>query len=143
MKTITTYILIIAVLLICSSGTAGQIYKWVDGEGNTHFSSSPPSQGQAETIQPKINIYTSVKPSKGESRKSVTIYSAVWCGVCRKAKNYFREHQIPFSEYDVETSEKGRRDYKRLNGTGVPIILIGGERMNGFSAERFEGMYGG
>jgi hypothetical protein len=44
-------------------------------------------------------------------------------------------------EYDVETSEKGRSGYKKLNGKGVPIILVGNKRMNGFSVEGFKSLY--
>ncbi len=148
-KTAST--LIITATLLLLSGTAFcQIYKWVDNDGNTHFSSTPPSDGKAETVQPKItNTYSSTNLPESSNtstrktmRKMVVMYSAVWCGVCKKAKNYFREKQIPFNEYDIDTSKKGKRDYKRLRGTGVPIILVGKQRMNGFSAGRFESMYG-
>lgn len=44
-------------------------------------------------------------------------------------------------EYDVEKSSKGKRDFKRLGGTGVPIILVGQKRLNGFSWETFEKLY--
>ncbi len=144
-------LLFATMLLLLSGNTLGQIYKWVDEDGNTHFSSSPPIQGKVETVQPKINTYsspelnksseTSAKPIK--KKKKVVMYSAVWCGVCKAARKYFRKHQIQFKEYDIETSAKGRRDYKKLNGTGVPIILVGKQRMSGFSAGRFESMYGG
>ncbi len=144
--------LIALLLLTLTSSASGQIYKWVDEDGKTHFSSSPPDHGDAETVQPRAtNTYSSPgiseSPDTGaqpiKNRKKVVMYSAVWCGVCKKAKNYFKKNQIPFKEYDIDTSEKGRRDYKKLNGRGVPIILVGKQRMNGFSASRFESMYGG
>jgi glutaredoxin len=147
----TAYILLISALLLLTSGnTFCQIYKWVDENGKTHFSSSPPAQGDAETVQPKItNVYTSQKsPESSETgdkpkKKNVVMYSATWCGVCKQAKTYFRAHHIPYREYDIEKSQKGRRDYKKLNGSGVPIILVDKQRMDGFSASRFESMYGG
>ncbi|MCW8830565.1 MAG: hypothetical protein OQK32_03490 [Gammaproteobacteria bacterium] len=43
--------------------------------------------------------------------------------------------------YDVEKSSIGRRDYKALRGTSVPIIIIGKKRMNGFTAARFDNLY--
>ncbi len=69
------------------------------------------------------------------------MYSTVWCGYCKKARRYFKEKGIPFQEYDTETTQKGREDYKKLNGTGVPIILVGKKRMNGFSPSGFERLY--
>ncbi|PUD99939.1 MAG: hypothetical protein C3L25_04075 [Candidatus Sedimenticola endophacoides] len=71
----------------------------------------------------------------------VVLYGAAWCGVCERAKRYFRARRIPFTEYDVEKSAKGRRDYRRLGGRGVPIILVGKRRMDGFSEEHFATLY--
>jgi glutaredoxin len=153
MKTKLAHILFIPVLLfIVSGGTFAQIYKWVDEDGNVHFSSSPPPNGTAETVKPRVtNTYSSPdirtttgdEPSATKVNRKVVMYSAVWCGTCKTAKNYFRRKGIPFTEYDIETSDKGRRDFKRLNGTGVPIILVGKQRMNGFNSNQFESMYGG
>ena len=47
---------------------------------------------------------------------------------------------IAYKEYDVDKSSKGKRDYKKLNGKGVPIILVGDQRMDGFSAQRLQVM---
>lgn len=69
------------------------------------------------------------------------MYSTVWCGVCKKARRYFRANDIPFKEFDVETSERGRKDYARLNGRGVPIVLVGKYRMDGFNPGRFQQVY--
>jgi glutaredoxin len=153
MTTKTNILLFILITLLIQSGSVfGQIYKWVDADGKTHFSSSPPQQGKVETVQPKINTYTSpdlpasdnttAKPIN-KIKKKVVMYSAIWCGVCKKAKSYFRANKIQFTEYDIDTSAKGKRDYKRLKRSGVPIILVGKQRMDGFSAARFQSMYGG
>ena len=49
--------------------------------------------------------------------------------------------KIPFQEYDVEKTRKGKKDFAELKGRGVPILLVRGQRMNGFSASRFERLY--
>ena len=69
------------------------------------------------------------------------MYSASWCGLCKKAKAYFKAEGISYTDYDIENSRKGRTGYKRLKGTGVPIIIVGDERMNGFSKGSFEKIY--
>ena len=76
-------------------------------------------------------------------RPSVVMYSAVWCGVCKRARQFFQANNIPFSEYDVETSVRGKNDFARLKDRGVPVILIGKKRMNGFDTDRFKQLYGG
>ncbi|MEX2163765.1 MAG: hypothetical protein WD823_05930 [Sulfuricaulis sp.] len=43
-------------------------------------------------------------------------------------------------EYDVEQSEIGRQEFRRLQEKGVSIILVGKQRMDGFSASKMERM---
>ncbi len=133
-------------LLTVAGNVTGKIYKWTDENGRTHFSSSPPGTGKAEIVKPKINTYSSRKPKKSGAKpgtkKKVVMYSATWCVICKNARRYFKKNGITFKEYDIETSSKGRRDYKRLRGRGVPIIMIGNKRMNGFDPKSFKAMYG-
>lgn len=70
----------------------------------------------------------------------VVIYTLRTCGACGRAKQYFREHNIRYTEYDVETSVKGRADFDRTKGGAVPVIVVGEKRMRGFSPERFEAL---
>ena len=127
-----------------------EVYKWRDKEGNLHFGDKPPLEVSAETVDVKINSYDQVevidggdwaKQRNNKNSNRVVIYSTDWCGSCKKAKRYFRKNKIPFQEYDVEKTEKGRRDFAALNGTGIPIIFVGSKRMNGFTASRFEAIY--
>ena len=129
-----------------SSYAASEIHMWKDEHGRTHFGDKPPATAESQVIEVKINTYESPSIEKydrslSSGSKKVVMYSTTWCGVCVKAKNYFKENNIAFSEYDVEKSSKGKRDYKKLDGRGVPIILVGDNRLNGFSASRFEQIY--
>ncbi len=140
--------LAVLLALAINGAMADNFYKWVDGNGVTHYSEAPPEQGQANTVNVELKpagapppappVYRSSSPAVD---KKVVIYSAAWCGVCKQAKRYFREHDVPFTDYDVETSAKGKADYSRLNGHGVPIILVGSARMDGFSAGGFEQLW--
>ncbi len=51
------------------------------------------------------------------------------------------EKGIKYKEYDVEKSAKGKSEYRRLGAKGVPVILVGKRRMNGFSVDGFEKLY--
>jgi glutaredoxin len=70
------------------------------------------------------------------------MYSADWCGVCTRARRFFKAEGIPFSEMDVDKNAGARREWKRMNATGVPLIVVGDKRMNGFSEQRFMELYG-
>lgn len=139
-------------LLFTSLGHA-EIYKWVDENGKIHYDDRPPETKKAKRLDISIETYSSVElqpydssvvpGDKQESaeQKKVVMYSTEWCGVCKKAKAYFSANGIPFREYDVEKNQKGKREYKKLKAKGVPVILVGKRRMNGFSASSFEKMY--
>jgi len=135
------------VLVVISTQSYGQLYKWVDAEGNVHYGDSPPENVQLKKITGEVSSYTSVSveasssAAESEAANTVVMYSTSWCGYCRKAASHFRKNGIPFSERDIEKSEKAAREYKELNGRGVPVILIGNRRMNGFSSESFDRIY--
>jgi len=152
-------------LLATTSVQAGEIHKWVDASGRVHYADKAPADNDARKIEQlelesRINTIKSVdvttsdflqssrrareakEKEKAARAKGVVIYSTAWCGVCGSARRYFRANNIPFSEYDIETTERGRNDYARLQGRGVPIILVGHKRMDGFSPARFQEMYG-
>jgi len=148
----TTLILALCVpgLLLNPGPSNAGIYKWVDSDGNVHFSDKPPAEAQASEVKVKINTYTSPRitasPFSGQPDEpigsgEVILYSTSWCGYCKKARRYFQANNIAFTEYDVETSAKGRRDYAAMGGGGVPIILVGNKRLNGFSIAAFERLY--
>jgi hypothetical protein len=45
---------------------------------------------------------------------------------------------IRFREYDVEASDVGAQEYRRLGGKGVPVILVGKQGMGSFSSSRLD-----
>jgi glutaredoxin len=127
------------------TGQADTIYRWVDQHGRPQFADTPPADQRATPVElGRINTYDSPSPilieetlarpvSKPGRRSGVVMYSTTWCGVCTRAKNWLKAHSIRFVEYDVEKSEPGKRDFKKLGARGVPVILVGKQRMNGFS----------
>ncbi len=124
---------------------AGGIHQWQDEDGNIHFGDKPPASVETTLITVKPNVYESPSIERNEIAlgrgRSVVMYSAEWCGYCKKARKYFKANDIPFKEYDVEKSRKGQRDYKKLKAKGVPVILIGEKRLNGFSEKSFNSIY--
>ena len=139
----------LALLLSLSVPGVSEIYRWTDAQGRVHFSDNKPEEAAVERVEVRINTIQSVTVEKGAEPPdspgvtSVVMYSTTWCGVCKKAKAYFRQRGIAFKEYDVEKSAKGRQDFARLGGRGVPLILVNGSRMSGFSAASFERLYAG
>lgn len=146
-------ILVLVAPALFVSTASSELFKWTDADGRTFYSDKPPAGGKAKLVVYRDSKPTSTKASiepgiaevkednKPVKAKKIVMYSAAWCGVCKKAKAYLDANGISYKEYDIENSLKGRNDYKRLKGAGVPIIMIDKERMDGFSQGRFEKMY--
>lgn len=71
----------------------------------------------------------------------MTIYTTEWCGVCKRAKAFFKQNGVPYREWDVEKTEYGETRFRQLGGTGVPVITVGEEKMLGFDAQRFMSLW--
>jgi len=75
-------------------------------------------------------------PAMAENRPEVKMYATSWCPYCAKARAYFARRNIAYVEVDIEKSKEGRAEYDRLGARGIPVILVGPQRMNGFSEAR-------
>ena len=145
-------LLALALLLPMASGGV-ELYKWVDSNGTIHYGDKPPKQAELKQITGNISSFKTVHvepfkydpdlitAGKNTKGKSVIMYSTSWCGYCKKARQHFKRNKIPYQEHDIEKSKKAAQDYKKLKGRGVPVILIGKRRMNGFRAETFDKIY--
>jgi glutaredoxin len=133
----------VLILLISISSVKAEIFKWTDEHGKVHFSDKKPADRDVNKVKLKINTIKSVSfdSSIFDLGKRVVIYTAGWCSYCEQAKHYFKRKKIRYTEYDIEKSKKGRRDYQKMGATGVPVILVGKQRMNGFSETGFEKIY--
>lgn len=139
MKILTT----IVVLALLSAGTNAEIYRWTDENGKVHFSDQKPWQTESEKVEVKVNTYESVSydTSLFDTGKKVVMYSTSWCGYCKQAKRYFERKGIAYAEYDIEKNARAKRQYDKMRAKGVPVILVGKQRMNGFSEAGFERIY--
>lgn len=132
---------------------AAQVYKWTDPSGKTHYGDSPPEDTKKQELKIHIPsydgpvvvrdwaaiIHKKAAPAAPEPDR-ITMYSTDWCPHCKNARNYFSAKGIRFTEYNVETSETGRKEYEALGGGGVPVIVVGSKVMRGFSAKSFEAL---
>jgi glutaredoxin 3 len=63
----------------------------------------------------------------------VTIYSTAVCHFCALAKEYFKTHNISYTEYNVGVDAEKRKEMIDLTGQlGVPVIRIGDQVVVGF-----------
>jgi glutaredoxin len=136
---------LILLFVLAGSATA-EIYKWTDANGRVHFGDNPNKNVAAKAVKVEINTYTNVSyenvdykdADKNTHAKKVIMYSTSWCGYCKKARIYFVENGISFADYDIEKDKNAKRAYDAMGAKGVPVIVVGKKRMNGFSVEGFK-----
>lgn len=137
--------LLITILIVgfMPAAVADKVYKWIGPDGEVHYSNTPPGRDararEVPLVIPSFGGEAEVSTAGGVGR-GVRIYTTASCGYCKRALAHLRKRSVPFTEYDVQTSTTGKLDYRRLNGRGVPIILIGNQRMDGYSEPRLEEM---
>jgi len=75
--------------------------------------------------------------------KKVIVYSTRTCPYCRMLKDFFKENNIIFEDYDVgENKEKLEEMIKKSGQMGVPVIDIDGKIIVGFNKEEIKKQFG-
>jgi mycoredoxin len=80
--------------------------------------------------------------AEANGQPTIILYSATWCGYCRAAREFLDKSGMAYTEHDIEKSDTGKAAYKDLGGGGIPIMIVGGETLHGWSAERLQHMLG-
>ena len=79
----------------------------------------------------------------GSTTQEVKIYSTPSCHFCHMAKDYFKENNIAYTEYDVASDMEKRREMVSKSGQmGVPVIIIGETLTVGFDKPKIAKLLG-
>lgn len=139
--------------IILSEVAVAKIYKWTDEKGKVHFTDTPPNKENAEELNEaelakRILSYKQVEVKfvpidfgVNQQTNMLTMYTTTRCPYCDKARKYFAKRNINYVERNIDLSQGYHKEFKRLGGRGVPLILSGKYQMSGFSASRFDKMY--
>lgn len=97
----------------------------------------------AEPSKPTDGVGASSASQASDSKKerfngTVEIYVTSWCPYCRQALDYLKSKSISYVAHDIEKDSAARQKYEELGGQGVPFIIIGANRMSGYSREALE-----
>jgi len=150
-----------AILLLWSAPAltahgAQTLYKSIGPDGRIVYSDRPPAEGRLEKTMAFENLPSSPLPSAyvEQLRKmgsppapaamptsGVVLYSAAWCGFCKKAKAYMAGKGIQYREFDVNTKDGMAAFARAGGGKGVPLLLVDGQRVQGFSLAAYDGLF--
>jgi len=120
------------IFLCCLKPAMAEVYQWTDEHGKTHFSDQVPQGIAAESFKGAAAVSFM---GGGAQTGKVRIFVTQRCPYCKKAKAYLRQRGTPFDEIDVEATRSAADEFKRIGGQGVPVILVGKQRMDGYDEQ--------
>ncbi len=157
-------LLIPGVSLLLSQVAWAEMYRWVDENGVVTYKDTPPPQKKKRS---KVKVYrdedfapapppsasrdsapraqTRKQARSSEKRRfsgTIEMFVTDWCPVCKRAESYLRSRNYPYVKYDIDKDEDARRRFQEMGGRGVPLILVGSQRLSGFSPQYLEQLMG-
>ena len=125
-------------LLLCAGAASGQIYKWVDAKGVTHYSDAPPPPS-AGKVPLKVLPGAAAPALPWELAQAirnnpVTLYTGARCVACDQGRALLQARGVPFGEKTVK-SGADLAVLKQAGSAGqVPLLLVGDSKLIGFDA---------
>lgn len=59
---------------------------------------------------------------------SLVVYTASWCRDCRAAKRFLQEHQVPFTEIDIEQTPGAAEEViENVGKRAIPQFVLDGK----------------
>lgn len=85
---------------------------------------------QTNTVQQFLNPPRDFSYLQGSY---VTMYSTDWCRYCAKTREFMKQNQIAYKDFDIEKDSQAQREYKALGGGGVPLLVVNQKVIRGYS----------
>jgi glutaredoxin len=143
-------VLVAGIVLAVSCGAASaQMYRWVDRDGRTHYTQTPPppdaknvekrplAAGNAGAMPYGDLPYASQNAARNYP---VTLYTSPECaGPCDLARALLVRRVVPFREISLQRQEDLDR-FKAAGGTQIPYLVVGSQKQNGYLEEAYSAL---
>ena len=135
------------------------LYKTIGADGRVEYTDRPPAAGKAaktlnftdlpatplpeSVLRYREELHRSMKDrlaNAGKPAAGPQMFTAVWCGYCSKAKSYLAQRGIAFREHDIDTPDGQLAFAQAGNASGIPLLLLGEQRVQGFSAAAYDAL---
>jgi glutaredoxin-like YruB-family protein len=156
------FVAVVLVVLCSANGSHAEMYKWEENGVVTFKDTPPPAAKKRKVKVYRDNDFDAAPPAPAPSKNSrnsasapaqtpqaaakkserfagtIEMYATSWCGYCVAAEKYMKSKNYSFVKYDIEKDSAAKQRHKQLGGRGVPLIIIGNNKMSGFSPENLE-----
>ncbi len=160
-------ILRIASVLLCGIAlgvavSAQTVYKSVGPNGQIVYSDRAPTVGHLEKTMKFADLPSSALAASAASfmeqfRRThptdsgaaapasgsvATLYSAAWCGYCKKAKAWLAARGVAYQDIDVDTPSGMAALAQATGGNGgIPVLVAKGQKIKGFSTAAYDAIF--
>jgi glutaredoxin len=160
-------IILLMAACVAVSSYAATVYKTIGPDGKVVYTDQPPAEGKAASSTAALNIKdepasplpeavlkyqeqlkrsANKRAQEPAARATVSatpvLFSADWCGYCRRAKSYLQQRGIAFQEQDIDTESGMRAFVAAGGGRGVPMLVVNGGVIRGFSPAAYDRVFG-
>ena len=134
-------LLMLTALATCAA-PAWSLYQIKDEKGRViGYSDKPPAGGKATPVQvrgadggaPSATAGLPYELQQIASRFPVTLYTRKDCPACGSARDFLNARGIPYVERTSDTRADNEVLRRLEGGDQLPILRIGGQRLEGFS----------
>jgi glutaredoxin len=133
----------VLLLYLVAFAAQAQQYRWIDEKGRVQYSDTLPPPG-ARDVQKKnfrgnaVGSQPSYELSRAVREAPVTLYTHPICKEqCELARDVLKRRAVPFSEVVANDADKIDQLKQVSGGTGVPVLVVGGQVEKTVSAEAY------
>lgn len=139
---VKTFLAVVILPLIFQGIACAAAERWVDQNGVRDTPSAQKPQidqiASAAVSPPPAREKSDAVSNPGAAVPQVELYVTSWCPYCKKAENFFRSQGIPFTAYDIEKDSSAARRKEQLDSSkGVPLAIINGQMIRGYSESAY------
>ena len=143
------FLLMLLSLFICKTATA-DFYKWVDENGNTQISDTPPPDNKSTkdveihkgpSPEELANMQNEKDATQDKSKKdpAVMLFTKNDCKDCDKARDYLQSKKVSFTEYNMDNDKSAAERRKKYDeGDDVPFAVVYNSIVFGFTENVYE-----
>lgn len=133
--------------LLALTAVAQTMYRWVDKDGQVHYTDRPPAKTEAAQVEKKQSVLlgvdqtTSYTLRKAMADYPVTLYTDKDCDPCKEGRNLLTRRGIPFTEKNVYNNDDLQAELKKVlaaDSLEVPVMVVGRKVQRGFLASEWE-----
>ncbi|MCZ6783839.1 MAG: glutaredoxin family protein [Proteobacteria bacterium] len=143
-------------LSVIDSDAQVPMVRYFDAGGSLHMVrgfAQVPAQHRADAVvvgRGNVNVvsipaptrvaFQDWQPASNPSRKEVVLFSATWCGACKRAKRHLDRQGVRYEERDIDDDASAKQEVRDILGgrIAVPLLSVDGRYISGFRPDVYD-----